>query len=295
MNLYLVPWLSIDIQYRALSERNRKIILLSFAHQKEFEYVMDFYFAGNPNPIGRENIFNTENQLSTYADGKADREIIRTGGNKLIIDSGAFTAFSSGKVIRVQDYSDFISKFKDKFQKQIKHLYFVNLDVIGDAKDSNKNLQYLESQGHSVLPVLTYQAPLDDLVRYLDKYDYILFGGLVGRKNAPLRAWLDVCFSKVMEKFKATGKMPKIHLLGVTKEWALSRYPIYSSDSSSWLQAVKYGNAKHAGINKLKKYSLGEKEYSASLYSLKKSIDYYVKLEADITNLWTSRGITFDE
>jgi hypothetical protein len=295
MNLYLVPWLSIDIQYRALTEKNRKIILLSFAHQKEFEYVMDFYFAGNPNPIGRENIFNKENQLSTYADGKAEREIIRTEGNKLMIDSGAFTAFNSGKVIRVEDYSDFIKRFTDKFKSHVKDLYFVNLDVINDAKGSNKNLQYLEEKGNSVLPVLTYQAPLADLTRFLDNYDYILFGGLVGKKNEPLKAWLDFCFSRVMKKYKVTGKMPRIHLLGVTKEWALSRYPIYSSDSSSWLQAVKYGNAKHAGIAKLKRYSAGISEYHASLHALKKSIDYYVNLEGHITNLWKSRGVTFNE
>jgi hypothetical protein len=74
--------------------------------------------------IGRSNI------LTSYVETKRpDRELCE----RIFLDSGAYTAKSSGKEIALRDYIDFCHKHKDAFD------VICGLDVIGDPKQSVEN------------------------------------------------------------------------------------------------------------------------------------------------------------
>lgn len=216
---------------------------------------------------------------------------------RVIIDSGAFTAWTSGKPIDPRDYAKWALDFKDRWEHKMQALYFMNLDVIGDQDASWVNQSILEGLGLKPIPIITFGANKKHLIRALGNYDYIALGGLVPytRDKVKLQKWLDFCFAIIMQKYKASGVMPKIHLLGVTTDWVLKRYPCFSSDSSSWVSCLRFGGGAAAGIKQLPRYKESDAAMASTIHTLRAEIRKYKKMEQEATNLWTKRGIIFNE
>ena len=216
---------------------------------------------------------------------------------RVIIDSGAFTAFTTGKVINPRDYAKWALEFKQKWEHKMAALHFMNLDVIGDQDASWVNQEILEGLGLKPLPIITYGAEKRHLERALQEYPYIALGGLVphSRDKTALRKWLDHCFAMVMKQKKKTGILPRIHLLGITTDWVLKRYPCYSSDSSTWVACLRFGGGAAAGIKQLPRYKESDAAMAATIHTLRSEIRKYKKMEAEATKLWASRGIVFDD
>lgn len=216
---------------------------------------------------------------------------------RVIIDSGAFTAWTSGKPIDPRDYAKWALDFKERWEHKMQALYFMNLDVIGDQDASWVNQSILEGLGLKPIPIITFGAEKRHLIKALDNYDYIALGGLVPytRDKAKLQKWLDFCFAIIMQKYKATGVMPKIHLLGVTTDWVLKRYPCFSSDSSSWVSCLRFGRGDAAGIKQLPRYKESDAAMASTIHTLRAEIRKYKKMETEATNLWTKRGIIFND
>lgn len=215
--------------------------------------------------------------------------------SRVIIDSGAFTAFSSGAKIELEKYVDFAKDFKSRNDAKFASLKFMNLDVIGDQDKCWENQERIEKLGVSVLPIVTYGANSRHLDRALG-YDYFALGGLVpysGKREA-LTGWLDNCFSRIMKHYKATGKMPKIHILGITQEWICERYPIYSCDSSSWKISVFRGHGKFCRV-KMPKPSKSDGARNLNKEELVQAIRFYQQLESNTTKIWNNRGISWNE
>ena len=89
--------------------------------------------------------------------------------------------------------------------------------------------------------------------------------------------------------------MPKIHLLGVTTDWVLKRYPCFSSDSSSWVSCLRFGGGSAAGIKQIPRYKESGGAMAATIHTLRSEIRKYKKMEEEATNLWTKRGIIFND
>lgn len=119
---------------------------------------------------------------------------------RVIIDSGAFTAWSTGKRIDPRDYAEWALDFDKRWRHKMASLEFMNLDVIGDQDASWRNQAILERLGMAPLPIITFGVDLKHLDRALEEYDYIALGGLVpySRDKVKLKKWLDACFSRVM-------------------------------------------------------------------------------------------------
>ena len=215
---------------------------------------------------------------------------------RVIVDSGAFTAWSTGKVIKPQDYAEWALGFEARWRPKMASLEFMNLDVIGDQDATWRNLAILQGLGMSPMPVVTFGVDLAHLDRALE-YPYISLGGLVPytRNKPKLRAWLDACFSRVMAHRKRTGTLCKVHLLGVTTDWVLKRYPCYSSDSSSWVACLRYGEGGASGLKKLPRYKTSDGAMAATLHTLRSEIKKFQAMQDTATKLWQSRGITFDD
>lgn len=143
---------------------------------------------------------------------------------KVFLDSGAFSAFTQGTVINIQEYADYVKKY-DKYLTT-----YANLDVIGNAEKTLKNQEYLEKQGLKPLPAYHLGENFDVYKRMLENYDYIGLGG-VAPKNISFKlkkSWLYQCFN-------VKPSRTKIHGFGITRMNLLKNLDFYSVDSTSWL------------------------------------------------------------
>lgn len=175
----------------------------------------------------------TGNVLVSYHYFKAvdlDRLFAERPPRAVFADSGAFSALTQGAAIDLGDYSEWLGKWS--------HLFDVtcNLDVIYDEHTSQTNLDRLEADGHHPLPVFHAGSPFRVLEDMADRYDYICLGGIArhGSKRKALQRWFDACFNIVEGR-------ARLHGLGVTGWWALTRYPWRSVDSTSWGAGHRYG------------------------------------------------------
>ncbi len=231
----------------------------------------------------------------------------------MLVDSGAFSAYTQGKIVDIDEYISWIKSFKSKWKGKINELNFINLDVIGDPIGSEKNLEYMHKQGVEVLPVL-HQAGFEEktLERYLHEYDYICFGGMVGRPvKTDTIPWLNKCFAIIGRYYKKTKKMPKIHLLGIGNERIMYRYPAYSVDNTNWLSLFRFGRSNYLEVKHVPKGGLItiHKPYKhEDKYDYNRPEDYalvgqmmefdvreFLKVQKDVTEFWIKRGINFDE
>lgn len=167
---------------------------------------------------------------------------------RFFLDSGAYSAWSRGTEIDLDEYCAFI-------KANIEHIeVYASLDVIpgkpGEhasqqaretaAEQSWENYLYMLNEGLKPLPVYHYGEPDRFLTRMLDYgCDYIGIGGLVAVTSKMRRHWLDRVFTALTD---AKG-MPiiKTHGFGMTAIPLVFRYPWYSIDSTTWIKITANG------------------------------------------------------
>jgi hypothetical protein len=172
---------------------------------------------------------------------KRTRRVRKTKGSgnevSLFLDSGAFSAWSKGHEINIDDYADFIDEY-------IEYLtVYANLDVIGDPEATYKNQKYLEEErGLKPLPCFHFGTDVTFLERYLSEgYEYLALGGMVGTPAKKLIPWLDYLFSEYLTDSEGYPLL-NIHGFGVTSLKLLLRFPWYSVDSTSWVKTGRFGS-----------------------------------------------------
>ncbi len=167
---------------------------------------------------------------------KAINTLEKLQGTELFLDSGAFSAYTQGSVINLQEYIDFVKMEEEQFT------IVANLDSIGDPKQTWKNQKEMEKQGIDALPCFHVGEDIKWLRKYIKKYDYIALGGMVpyAKKSRVLTEWLDTVFK---DHICGDDLMPrvKVHGFGLTNRRLMMRYPWYSVDSSSWVNKSRGG------------------------------------------------------
>lgn len=167
----------------------------------------------------------------------------RTKKIELLLDSGAFSAWTQGVEIDIYAYIEFIKKYKDAID------VYVNLDVIGiggkqpndlTAKKTLENQRKMEKAGLDPLPVFHFGEPIKYLRGYVNEYDYIALG-VAGNSGNKLIPWLDNCFSNFICEASGHPKI-KVHGFAVTSLPIMLRYPWYSVDSTSWVMTSRMGS-----------------------------------------------------
>lgn len=211
----------------------------------------------------------------------------------VIIDSGAFTAHSKGISISVEELCEFIIEFKKSYS-YLQSTHFMTLDVKGDQAQTWKNFHRMQALGIETMPVLSgAQATLKDIDRAFE-HEYIAAGNLVGGP-ACQKQILDKIFNRAMAYNDKHGRIPKIHLLGLTQGWSCNRYPAYSCDSSSWLAPFRYGHSRLKTSRKLPTYQHSAAGTAAAKEVVRREIKHYEKMMDDATKLWQRRGITWEK
>jgi hypothetical protein len=152
-----------------------------------------------------------------------------------LADSGAFSAFTSGAVVRLEDYADWL----------LTHAAVIDaaatLDVIGDpAATAANTARLIERTGGRVpiLPVFHVGSPWAELRRLCAEYPYVALGGAVGVNGRvpQMTAWL-VAAHRI-----AADHDTRLHGFGLTRPPYPEQLPFYSVDSVYWRSASRTGH-----------------------------------------------------
>lgn len=147
---------------------------------------------------------------------------------EILLDSGAYSAFTKGKHVNVLDYIEYIRANRDYLTS------YVSLDVIGDSRMTMLLFTFMQSAGLRPIPVIHYGEDLRlmDYYRMLGSSPLVALGGTVPvRDKKMVAAWC----TEVKRQYPDTD----LHLLGSNSKVILGSGALTSCDASTWyMQAV---------------------------------------------------------
>ena len=255
-----------------------------------------------------------------YLNQTKDLETLAKATNikSLIIDSGAFTAWTSGKQV---DFEAYI-----RLCKHIQHLmpyecHFVNLDVIPgrfgvkptaeERKQSAllgwKNFERMSAEGLSTIHVFHMYEDFSILKQLKKESDYI---GISPANDASMKARI----SWLKDVFRVIQADVKTHAFGFTSFSALSQFPFFSADSSSWCSGCRFGTTQIFDPRTLKSSIVHPKDKrkvmdSSHVFDMRHlctsgstegrdnrvalTVASILKQQEALTHLWRLRGIDY--
>lgn len=153
---------------------------------------------------------------------------------EIMLDSGAYSAWTKGKGIALTDYIKYIDENKEYLSS------YINLDVIGDNEMSYDYYEILKRKNYTPIPVVHHG---DDCEKWLEKYyqngeRFIALGGTVGIKSKQkVSDWARLLI----------WQYPNVnfHLLGSSSKKIIDHCDLYSCDSSTWFMQAIMGKPKH--------------------------------------------------
>ena len=175
-----------------------------------------------------------------YVEKQSYVNAMRENGAKIFLDSGAFTAFTLGKKIDIQAYCNYVKQNIDIIRNEDGILMVSVLDDIADPLGTWRNVKTMEALGVKPLPCFHQGEDEKYLEYYIQNYEYITIGGLVGTSAKALTTWLDRLWGKYFVDGSGRPKL-KVHGFGITSTMLVDRYPWHSLDSSSWVQGASFG------------------------------------------------------
>lgn len=169
---------------------------------------------------------------------------MRREGAKVFLDSGAFSAYSLGVKLSVEEYCQYIQRNRDIIRVEDGALMASVLDGIGDALQTWRNQLEMECRGVRPLPCFHFNEDTRYLDWYVERYDYITLGGMVGASTEQLRNWLERVWENHLLDGAGRAKI-KVHGFGITAIPLMQEFDWYSCDSSSWIQSAAFGSIVH--------------------------------------------------
>ena len=175
------------------------------------------------------------------------------GKVEILLDSGAFTAWTKGKSIELQPLIDVYGELIEKHEHSLKKIWLINLDKIpgergrtagpaeiDDAiKESDANFEVLYKHfGERVLPVFHQNESKERLHEVCQMADYICISPRndVGEKHRV--SWA----AEVHTLLAKEPKRIKTHGLATTGMNMLRNVEWFSADSAWWLQVSINGS-----------------------------------------------------
>ena len=177
--------------------------------------------------------------------------------NKLFVDSGAYSAFTQGKEIDIDEYIDFINDIGDVV------FVFAELDFIGTGSAETEHMASEKSWENylymidrvkpeyrdKIMPVFHANESFDCLRRMLEyQFDdgehikYVGLGALTEASGADRLEWLKICFQIIQN---SSNPNVMTHAFGCTDLTVLENVPLTSADSTSAVILAAYGRILH--------------------------------------------------
>lgn len=161
-------------------------------------------------------------------------ERLASWGTRIIGDSGAFSAMSSGTPIDREEFHSWVARYKE-------HLFWAaSLDVIGDEKASFQNWLASKKDGLDLVPTLHYGAnpeAMDALVE--NGASLIGLGGMVpfSSEKDRLMRWTLSMHRYARDNFRGV----RFHGWGISHPYLLDNLPWWSADSSGFASCFRFG------------------------------------------------------
>ena len=170
---------------------------------------------------------------------------------QVFLDSGAFSAYTLGVKLSVEDYCNYIRTNDDILRRENGVIMASVLDGIGDPLQTYRNQLEMEARGVRPLPCFHQGEDERYLEHYIANYEYITLGGMVGGSSKSLAIWLDRIWDRYLVDGAGRPRI-RVHGFGITAIPLMERYPWYSCDSSSWIQSAAFGiivHPKHGALS----------------------------------------------
>lgn len=218
------------------------------------------------------------------------QELHRKSICSLILDSGAYTLNKSAWVKRPPNILRAYANFSELASKYYDFIFNLDEDFTLHGYDVNMfNQLELEESKLDPVPVI-HNLDNDEVDRFINLgYDLIAIGQCQGgRPFGKLKRVVEKCYDKNI----------KVHLFGVTELEPLMKLPIWSCDSSSWAQYVKYGqimwwNSELVDWNPIECIYFPKEQVEHDPSKGRNYWDYIYKDQFD-QYLATNLGITYD-
>lgn len=168
-----------------------------------------------------------------YADEETERLIPTLGS--FMLDSGAFTFFTSGRSV---DWDGYVERYCDFVVRNDVRLFF-ELDIdslVGYDRVRGIRSRIERLTGRQPIPVWHKSRGLDEFYRMCDEFPYVSIGGIASREISPREY---KAFPHLIREAHRRGAM--IHGLGFTNLEGLRRYHFDSVDSTAWLSGNRFG------------------------------------------------------
>lgn len=193
---------------------------------------------------------------------------------RTILDSGAFSAWNSGKVI---DFEKLCTEAGNGRWDEA-----VALDVIGNPLAGLDNARKMKERGLHVMPVFHFGEPWEILEAYKAEFNRI---GLSCRFGEPIKEsmrWLEQCFARAYPA--------EFHSFGWVKESALMALPFATADTASWHTGIRFGKGQaYPGLRIPKRTEAGP-----GVYDLKADVLHYLRMEERIIERWQKELARFE-
>lgn len=153
-----------------------------------------------------------------------------------LLDSGAFTFMNNTKKGKI-NWKEYIDKYIEFINKyDIKYFFELDIDVIVGYENVKKITKYIEEKTQKrCIPVWHKSRGLEEWKRLTKEYDYVAIGGIVTKEITQKDYKYLPSLISIANKNNC-----KVHGLGFTSK-ELTRTRFYSVDSTTWLQAARFG------------------------------------------------------
>jgi len=240
---------------------------------------MKIYIAGTTkNDL--KDIKEKFNVLESYAYiKKHEKDIDLLLRNTFILDSGAFTFMSKKtKAVDWEKYTDNYIEFINKHQ--IKNYFELDIYSVVGLKETERLRNKIEQKTNTKsIPVWHYELGAEYYKNLCESYKYIAIGAS-GRNDSKWTRTKPALLKSMVVYAKNKGV--KVHGLGYTVMKMLPQIPFYSIDSTTWLNAGKYGEYQFFNGQKiikkqgksLNKKSIRSKSLELQAHNLKEWIKF---------------------
>lgn len=219
-----------------------------------------FFFAAAEAAVDVLRAEGARRVLVSFAAVRKNPKLLeRFEGLEVFLDSGAWSVFTGG--IPPIDVDEFIAWHKAaRFPFALR----AGLDVIGDGPKSFDNWRRCVDAGLDVFPTWHAGEPLDLLARYAEGAPFLAVGGLAGRNARGV-------VGDVVARAGTVVDLRRCHLFGVSLGPVVIRNRAASSDATSWINGVQYGNVCVPTVSGVRQISVGALDHR---YSVKLSLKH---------------------
>ena len=226
----------------------------------------------------------------------------RTWISSFFLDSGAYSAWTQGVQIDINEYAEFIIKHKSNIN------VYAGLDAIGNYKETLRRQTAMEQMGLNPLSTFHFstnlsKVPYGLLREQLKERKHIALGGMVGAPKPLLLNHLKKCFSIIGDYWPV-----KVHGFGMSNFAFLKVFPFYSVDATTWVMGQKAGimyrfrdgtmeQTNYMKADKMIEFGsrsfIDNKRVNEKNYRNRNSwnIKQWLAAEKYLTDLWSGKGI----